>query len=183
MRIETSQTIASQPALMIRKLMRRGHGSYWNIELVEDVLGVNEKTARRIISELETEGYINKKEMFSGHQCWENTVKGNALGMSTTAKPVKRAKAAQKLNEFLERVKKVNEDDYFLYKVNKIVLFGSYLSSKESVNDIDVAIELVCKITDQETYEELAQNRVEQACQNGRTFRGSIEGKLSASGS
>src|SRR5262245_31592571 len=146
MRIEASQTIASQPALMIRKLMRRGRGSNWTIELVEDVLGVNERTARRIVYEIEIEEYINKKEIIPGHQYWKNTIKGNALGMATTAKPVKRAKAAQKLNEFLGRVKKVNEDDYFLFKVNKVVLFGSYLGPQESVNDIDVAIELVCKI-------------------------------------
>ena len=81
----------------------------------------------------------------------------------------------QSLSEFLERVKEVNEDDYFLFRVNKVVLFGSYLSSNESVNDIDIAIELVCKITDHETFEDLARIRVEQALQKGRTFRDSIE--------
>jgi predicted nucleotidyltransferase len=175
MRIEASQTIAGQPALMIRKLMRRAHGHGWTIEIVEDILGVGKRTAKQVLRELESEGYISKKRLTDGRQFWENTVKGNALGMATMAKPTKRAKAEQKLNEFLERVKKVNEEDYFLFEVKKVVLFGSYISSKESVNDIDIAIELVCKVTNRGRYEELARDRVKEAHQNGRTFSNSLD--------
>jgi predicted nucleotidyltransferase len=60
--------------------------------------------------------------------------------MASAAKPISRASAEKKLAEFLDRVRKVKEDDYFLYKVEKVIVFGSYLGSADLLSDIDLAV-------------------------------------------
>src|SRR5258705_4244782 len=170
MRIEASETIVGQPALTIRRLLRRGQGSLWGIGFVEEILHVNSGTAKRIIKGLESEGYIEKKDSRRQRDCWENTIKGNAVGLASAAKPVKRARAEEKLQAFLERVKHVNDDDYFLYKVEKVILFGSFLTLKESVNDVDLAIKLLPKIGDHEEFQQLSRQRIREAYEKGRTF-------------
>jgi|SRR5882724_387815 len=175
MQIQASQTIVGQPALKIRRLLRRGYSTAWGIGFVEEVLHVDSKTAKRIIKGLESEGYIEKKDSGRHGDYWENTVKGNALAMATAAKSVKRARAEQKLQEFLERVKHVKYDDYFLYKVEKVILFGSFLTMKESVNDVDLAIKLVPKIRNHEEFKKLSRQRIRQAQEKGRTFSNLVD--------
>lgn len=170
MRIEASETIVGQPALTIRRLLRKGYGLGWGIGFVEETLHVNSGTAKRIIRGLESEGYIEKKDSHRQRDYWENTIKGNALGLASAAKPVKRANAEQKVQEFLERVKHVNDDDYFLYKVEKVILFGSFLTLKESVNDVDLAIKLLPKIGNHEEFQKLSRQRIREAYEKGRTF-------------
>ena len=58
MRMTASDSIAGQPALIIRKLFRNGYGTFWGSGLVENILGVSSRAATRIIRELEDQGYI-----------------------------------------------------------------------------------------------------------------------------
>jgi predicted nucleotidyltransferase len=39
----------------------------------------------------------------------------------------------------MARVKMVNESSRFLVKVTEVVVFGSYLSDKETLGDVDIA--------------------------------------------
>lgn len=169
MRIAPSETIVGQPALMMRKLFREGRGRIWHESLVEQVLGVDFKTAKRIIRDLASEGYIQKAEV-SREEVYENSIKGNSLAMASAAKPIKRERAEKKLEEFLQRVKIVNDSDYFLYKVQTVVVFGSYLTGKEFLNDIDVAIKLVPRLEDREEFGKLSDERINDAHMGGRIF-------------
>lgn len=169
MRIAPSETIVGQPALMMRKLFREGCGRIWHESLVEQVLGVDFKTAKRIIRDLASEGYIQKAEV-SREEVYENSIKGNSLAMASAAKPIKRERAEKKLEEFLQRVKIVNDSDYFLYKVQTVVVFGSYLTGKEFLNDIDVAIKLVPRLEDREEFGKLSDERINDAHMGGRIF-------------
>jgi hypothetical protein len=45
----------------------------------------------------------------------------------------------------LDRAGRLNDDPYFLYAVDEIIVFGSYLSSEPTLGDIDVGILLVRK--------------------------------------
>jgi predicted nucleotidyltransferase len=170
MKIEPSDTIVGQPALIIRRLLRKGYGFLWGIGLVEEILHVDSRTAKRIIKGLDSEGYIEKKD--SGRQCdyWENTIKGNALALASAAKSVKRARAEEKLQAFLERVKHVKDNDYFLYKVEKVIIFGSFLTLRESVNDIDIAIKLVPKTRNHEELQKRSRQRIREVQEKGRIF-------------
>lgn len=79
--------------------------------------------------------------------------------MATAAKPVTRAKADLIFTGFMLRVQQVNEDLYYIFKVTRVVLFGSYIQDTETVNDI--AIELAPKIKSRKWREKLyAQRRL-----------------------
>ena len=62
-------------------------------------------------------------------------------------KPLRRATADRYVREITERVKEVNADDRFPYRIDRAVVFGSYVNepSKDPIGDLDVALELVCK--------------------------------------
>jgi len=69
-----------------------------------------------------------------------------------------------KLREFMERVREVNVNPHYLYKVKEVVLFGSYLTLRERINDIDVAVEVGPKY-----------GAAEQEERNGRRRREAID--------
>ena len=72
---------------------------------------------------------------------------------------------------FLARVDRVNSDDYFLAKVTRVVLFGSYLRADVSrLGDVDVAVELRPKEPDRGRLRELNHRRVAESEQNGHRF-------------
>ena len=171
MRIDPKGSIAGRPALEIRNLLRRGMGYQWTSMFVCERLDVSEAEAQRVIDELLREGYIERDDTFPGHLRWRNTVAGNALAMASAAKPVRRATAEKKVTEFLERVRRVNEDAYYLYKVTRVEVFGSYLTDREKLNDVDIAVELEPRYLDGDQQQAYEQERVQEAARQGRTFR------------
>jgi len=83
---------------------------------------------------------------------------------------LRRETAQRKLAEFLERVRRINNDDYYLYRVKRVLLFGSYLRDAERINDIDIAVELAPRHTDDEERWALHHTRVNDAIRGGRRF-------------
>ena len=92
--------------------------------------------------------------------------------MATAAKPVTRAKADQIFAEFMERVQKVNDDPYYLFRVTRVVLFGSYIHDTPTVNDIDIALQLAPKVDDLDRRGELYEQRRRES---PRIFRNLID--------
>jgi predicted nucleotidyltransferase len=106
---------------------------------------------------------------------YETTIRGNALGMAKAGKPLKRASAGNVLWELLGRVKAVNDRQDLAYTVESVVVFGSYLSDAKRVNDLDVAVELKPRSTDDATWERLCNASHERAEAAGRRFRNVVE--------
>ena len=79
------------------------------------------------------------------------------------------------MDEFLKRVEHVREDDQFLYKVSKAYVFGSYLSDKEYLGDIDLAVELSPKEKDLNKFNELRRTKMAKAHQEGRRFKSFVD--------
>jgi len=57
---------------------------------------------------------------------------------------IKRETAERILKEVVQRAKKINSspESQFMYFVSKVLVFGSYLTQKERLGDIDLAIEI-----------------------------------------
>ncbi|HKP37582.1 MAG TPA: nucleotidyltransferase domain-containing protein [Pyrinomonadaceae bacterium] len=170
MNIDSKDTLVGQPILAIRKLLRLGQHRTWGAGLVKEILNTDSESAKRIISALQRQGYIKQRNSVDKHERWENTLKGNALALASAAKPISRATAERNLTQLLARVRKVNEDDYFLYKVQKVVLFGSYLRSTQTLSDLDVAITLAPKEANRERQDLLEKQRIRAAKNEGRVF-------------
>jgi predicted nucleotidyltransferase len=92
------------------------------------------------------------------------------------AKPVTRRTTERALSEFLERVRGVNGDAYFLAKVTKVILFGSMLrDGLDRLSDVDVAVQLEPKQQDGERARMLNKRRAVEVERKGHPFGGFLE--------
>jgi len=167
MQIKSQSTLAGFPILEIRKLLRYGE---LGIPTVVKLFKITERSAQDVLDELGTQGYIEHHKYY-----WENTIKGNALSMAVASRPIKRKTADKLISGFMERVKTVNADNYYLYKVVKVVLFGSYLSSKELLGDIDIAMAYKSKCKSKNKRHKLEGCRIDEAMERGRQFKNMVD--------
>lgn len=172
MYINPKSKIAGQPAIKIRNFLRRAGNLnlQWSMHFLKEQLKIPLEEAKTVLSKLVEKGYVKSGSHYSGGKYWETTLKGNALGLASAAKPIRRSTADRKLKEFLERVAKTNENKYYLYKVKKVVAFGSYLSKKETLNDIDIGIYLEPKEKDNGKHQRLCDIKIRDAIRQGRRF-------------
>jgi predicted nucleotidyltransferase len=174
MYIDPENKIAGQATLRVRTFIRRAWDS-WNVEYVREFFQVSHLEARQIIEALSSEGYIERDGRNGKGEWWTTTIKGNSFGLASAARPLRRSTADKKVKEFLERVHQVNSSDYFLYKVRKALVFGSYLSNQDRINDIDLAVELEPKHKDRAFQHQLEEARSRKAAREGRQFHGMID--------
>jgi predicted nucleotidyltransferase len=100
---------------------------------------------------------------------------GSALSIALFSAPVYRRTAEKKLSEFMNRVHQVNMDSRFLYRVRKVVVFGSFLTGAPSVGDLDLAVELGQKEPDGKKHAEMVLARANEAARNGSRFHSFVE--------
>lgn len=59
------------------------------------------------------------------------------------------------LKNVIQKIKEVNQNEEFIYRVTKAVLFGSYINStKEKIGDLDIAIYIELKNKSRVEYEQ-----------------------------
>ena len=173
MQIKSTDTIAGQPIFKIRKLCRYTAGKAWEkewlLQLIISIIEVDSTTSKHIFNSLVEQGFFEQAKE-GKRQEWVNTIKGNSLSMASAAKPILRKTAEKILEDFLKRVKEVNENNYYLFYVEKVIVFGSILGSNEKLGDIDIAIELVPKEKDSGKHMEFIKQRAYDAVEHGRYF-------------
>jgi hypothetical protein len=115
MRVDSEDTLLGVPILMIRALLKRSmsYGGAISERLARRTLKLYRERTREILDELVRQGCLEEAENDCGELYWENTLKGNSLAMTTTAKPVTRTKANQIYAEFMLQLKTVNENPYY----------------------------------------------------------------------
>lgn len=169
MRVDLRENIAGQPAAKVREFLRRAFDGSWDLSYAAKKLHVDLAGARQVVTALQKRGYVRREDSVSGEDHWVNTMQGNAFSHASGAKPLLRASADQRLKEFLTRVEEVGRNPYYLYRVRRVVLFGSYLSSKDRINDIDLLLSIVPKEKGQKQ-RLLEQRRTEEALRQGRSL-------------
>ncbi len=176
MTIDSNEKIAGFPILTIRKMFR-DIGNYDNFDqrTVSLFLKKDGCPIVSLIEELESCGFIEKADITDGDQLWVTTLKGSAFTLSSASKRVKKNTAEKVLKEFLDRVNEVNQNDYYLHKIEKVLLFGSYLGDGEHFGDIDLAFDLAPRHKDKEKQSRLSQERALEARRNGRRFSNIVE--------
>jgi predicted nucleotidyltransferase len=173
MRIDPKESIAGQPALLVRQALRRLRVQLqWRLEDLEATTSLEAGKARAFIKTLLAEGLVES----TGPGTWTITQAGQSLSSATAAKRVTRATAEKSLQEFSRRVERVNWEPYFLGKVTKVVLFGSMLKPEvERVSDVDLAVEIVEKEADSDLSRIKNYDRVEELGAAGHRFRNVVE--------
>src|SRR5947207_9206274 len=137
MRITADQTIAGYPAVLIRLLMRKTVGGPITLRAVRLVLQCSDSEADCVLNRLQKDGFI---ESVGGRL--EPSTNGSALAMATAAQPLRRATASRLVADVVERARALNTDDNWAYRVEKVVVFGSYARGVDRPSDVDVACEL-----------------------------------------
>ncbi|MCR4324191.1 MAG: hypothetical protein NUV69_00690 [Candidatus Curtissbacteria bacterium] len=176
--INPGSKIADIPALQARLLLRAmnracNFGLGFDEELVVKKLNVSKVEAKKVIQKLIKEGFVETETLEDKwDRRWKTTIKGNAYSQATSAKPILRATANKNLLRFVTRVKEVSMDPYWLHKPAKIVIFGSYLSEKPRLGDIDIAMDMVRKneYMREEIYDKLRKKKLGAAYAAGKQF-------------
>ena len=114
MRIDPDDRIAGYPILTIRTLLRK---RVFKSDVVEKVLKVDGKEAKRVIKALRKEGYVCS--LFGDNpppDTVQTTPKGSRPASAHTWPPISREEAERLMDEFMGRVRVVRDDDRFLYE-------------------------------------------------------------------
>jgi len=139
--------------------------------MIREHFELNQEQTDELIQELLNNEYIEPSE-----GKYQLTIKGHALCVARYTSPLNKAKADKLFKEFMERVEEVNTNEYYLYKVSKIVLFGSYIDpEKTDYSDIDIAFELSPKIKNHKEFDRLNDLRLAEAEAAGKTFTSFID--------
>jgi hypothetical protein len=79
------------------------------------------------------------------------------------------------MSGLLDRVGKVTSNNYFLYRVQKAVVFGSFLSDVPFIGDLDIAVGLYPRENNPRKHSELVRARANEAVSRGRDFSSFVE--------
>jgi len=172
MRIDSQDTLLGVPILIVRALLKRSmsYGGTISERLARQTLKLYRERTREILDELVRQGCLEQGENDRGELYWENTLKGNTLALATAAKLVKRETADWALAEFLTRVLEVNRNPDYLFKVTRVVLFGSYLEDTQRLDFVELAIETASKIDSPDQREALYLERRQASQRNFKDF-------------
>jgi hypothetical protein len=75
----------------------------------------------------------------------------------------------------IERAREVNTSDQYLYRVKRVVLFGSMLTDQPLVGDVDLAVLLAIRAGDTEMQRADEEDFIKRAKARGMSFSTSIE--------
>lgn len=174
MQLPQGLKIADLPVVQIRKLLRRGQEGDWGVRFVCETLEVPPVQAERLLLELEQRGYVTRAPGYE-EPLWRNTVEGNRLALASAAKRISRETADRLVAELLDRVARVNADEHFLYRVKRIVAFGSFITTADSLGDVDLVVELEQKEPNAKRHSQLMDQQCDQATAGGRRFSSFVE--------
>jgi predicted nucleotidyltransferase/predicted transcriptional regulator len=168
--IRSRQTIAGLPAFEARRFFRHvkaWHANAFGKKWVMKYLKLHDRKATEVIRSLIREGYVVRSGKRDDETAFEFTDLGSSLVRASGAKKITRTMAAEALQAFMARVKAVNETPRFLYTVNAVVVFGSYLKNVGELGDLDLAVQLKSRIADAE---QRVTRELEHAGSSGRSF-------------
>lgn len=174
MRISRKQKINNIPILKVRDFfayLQRYRYNTFTLEEVCNYFKINDSEANSLLRVLSDQEFIE-----SSAHCFKTTLKGEALRIARCVPPIKRDKADKIVSDLMQRVEEINNNDYYLYSVSKILLFGSYIQENAAdFGDIDIAFELERKVEDADEFEKLNSEFIDKAINEGKYFSSFFE--------
>lgn len=178
MKIDKTQKIADLPILKVRDFLKKFPSfRIDNVKYISLSIKLSIPKTKKLIHDLTRLGYleITTKGYLPEHCV---TIQGAALRNAKAIPSITKEKAEQIYQEFMKRVAQVNKDSYFLFKVDKVILFGSFISNVSFVNDIDIAIHASPKEKNPKLIRKKEQERIVEAANSGVRFRNIIHEML-----
>jgi hypothetical protein len=177
MQIVKDQLVAGYPALTVRTFLRRYRSCTIVAATVAYALKIDDKQATDFLRQLASLDMVRPAEYLPLDEkaAYEITTHGNAFANASAAKPVSRKTAELVLQRLMERVRMVNDNPDLVYRIESVVLFGSMLSAAERLGDVDIAIELQAKVTEEAAFRKWCDKRRHIALEQGRHFSSTFE--------
>jgi len=176
MRIKKNENIHNIPLVKIRDYFQEIRSVGFSKTNIRSHFNISIKNTTCLIEELLKKDFIEKTTDEKFDIEYKLTAKGQSLCAARSVSPLNKTMADKFFNEFMQRIEEVNNNDYYLYKVEKALLFGSYSNSDNTdFGDIDIAVELKRKIDDFDEYNKAMEKRIQELEQNGKQFNTPIE--------
>src|SRR5262249_13110914 len=154
--------------LRLRSFFKSVGEGEWPIEKLAEAFGLEAETAVVVARELARNGLVEDSTRTSRSSTYRVTLAGRRLALASAARPLTKQTAGQALERFLDRVRAVNADAYYLYRVQQVLVFGSYLSRQDRVTAIDVVVKLAPRYLNPERQTHQMEMRAREARQAGR---------------
>ena len=172
MRIDSKSEVAGVSAIKVRDYLRDVQGYRFGTKNVAYGLKVSARKARAVMNELLERNFIEKVERlkFEKRDAYTCTQDGAQFAAAMATRPVSRNTADRHAVELIGRIRVVNANPEYLVWVSRLILFGSYLTEKSQINDLDVSVVLTRKEQDGGTWVQAVLRRAQQAEDAGRKF-------------
>jgi predicted nucleotidyltransferase len=179
MNIDPKSKICGHPATITRDALRRMAQETVTITRFIRMLHYNKKLKKAIpepalfLSELAKAGYIEANQEKNGEIYYELNTNGYQLANASALKRFTRKQANKEFNSLIERALEIEGSRYYLDRVSRITVFGSFITDSETVSDIDICIEFERKteLLNGENYHQVQKVLVEIDEQLGQGFR------------
>ena len=168
--IRPTDTISGLPITKVRAFFRHlasWHQHSFDLPGLQRQFALDKESAQVLASALKNQGYIEA----SGKGAYKFSVKGEALVRACAAGSISRKTAERALAGLLERAEQYNSDKNKILTIEAIVIFGSFLSSKEKLGDLDIAV----KCRDRKLNDDRAATALAYAERSGRRFSNFVE--------
>jgi hypothetical protein len=168
--IDPKERLSGIPMLEVRAFLRKAQDRLLLPRHVEDAFG--RVPGQRLLQALLERGELCPVEV-CGEVRYELTLAGGALARARAGRPFDRKTAEEALAGFIERCELVRRRPLYLYKVRRALLFGSMLTDKPQVGDVDLAVHLVPK--DPEHIVDASRDQARRAKRQGRRLSSFFE--------
>lgn len=175
--------IAGVPAHLVRNVLRKCE----HVDQGEIARGckIQESHAVEVIRELLSGGYIKHDEGWSeyihkqfncNYASYAKTRKASTLENASAVSKMPRKRGDKIIADLLTRVREINANTDYLFRIPTLIVYGSYARSSEFISDVDIAYELQPK-WERGTgeFERLSNERIRLARTNGRRFGNIVE--------
>ncbi|HEU4327121.1 MAG TPA: hypothetical protein VFS21_28535 [Roseiflexaceae bacterium] len=175
MYLDKATRIAGWPAIQLRNALRSFQGSPFALEDMATAMQLPANQAAQLVQELVSLGYVMEAGPQWNEERWQCTDEGFRLADARTTKPHRRALAQQHLDAFLVRVSEINTSDQYLYRVSRVVLFGSMVTDQPLVGDVDLAVLLTPRADDLDVQRRNEEAFIKQAVERDVYFSTFLE--------
>jgi hypothetical protein len=131
------RALAGRPFKEVRAVLRLDEGNGFDFSTVAQLSRSEDHEIRRFMADLVTGGWL--RQDLRDH--WVVTDRGREI-LVTSRERITRLRAEAVLTAFMERVREINKDRRCTFQVDVVVVFGSYLSDRPRIGDVDVAVRL-----------------------------------------
>lgn len=147
MQIGKGEEIARVPLLLVRDFFRdivAWHRDSFELAQLEERLNLSRTAAIALAEELIVRGYVTRGQ----NHDYRLTNRGEELVRASASGRVKRGTAESALAGLLKRAEEYNSDASKILAVDAVAVFGSFLSDKEELGDLDVAVKWRDRVAD-----------------------------------